>query len=183
MTTELYEVLRGITPTKAAPSGNAAANILIMGIGNFLMSDEGVGIHAVRRLKHEEFPENVQILDGGTGGIALMEYFESYKTLVIIDAANDGNTPGSVHILRPRFVQDFPPSLSAHEFGLRDMMASAALMGIYPDVHLITVTVENLKPMNVKLSESVEAALDKVVKAVHHIVDCVHTSRRSGINN
>jgi hydrogenase maturation protease len=153
-----------------------------MGIGNFLMSDEGVGIHAVRRLKHEEFPDNVQVLDGGTGGIALMEYFESYKTLVIIDAANDGNPPGSVHVLRPRFVQDFPPSLSAHEFGLRDMMTSAALMGIYPDVYLITVTVENLKPMNVKLSQSVEAALEKVVKAVHHIVRSVQTTQRLSMN-
>ncbi len=59
---------------------------LILGLGNILLQDEGIGVHTLRELEKMEWPEHVELLDGGTGGFVLLSLFQEYKNLVIIDA-------------------------------------------------------------------------------------------------
>lgn len=145
--------------------------ILVLGIGNILVSDEGVGVHVVDRLLEQGGVKGAKVVDGGTGGFVLLNLLHEYKQIVLIDASNDGKSPGTVSVLRPRFVEDFPPSLSAHDIGLRDLLVGAALTGDLPDIHLITVTVKDLTQMNMKLSPEVEASIDEVCTKVKSIVE------------
>ena len=73
--------------------------VLILGIGNYLMGDEGVGVHLVRELEKETLPEGVDLLDGGTAGFQLMEYVEKYPVVIMVDATLDQFPAGSI----PRF--------------------------------------------------------------------------------
>src|SRR5512138_2488523 len=114
--------------------------ILVLGIGNVLLGDEGVGVHAVRMLEKKPFPEHVCFLDGGTGGFHLLSLLQQYKKIIMIDATLDGRQPGKVGLLRPKYAKDFPQTLSAHDIGLRDLVNSSALLGFYPDIYLVTVS-------------------------------------------
>jgi hydrogenase maturation protease len=144
--------------------------LLILGIGNYLMGDEGVGVHAIRRLEKVGLPRDVALLDGGTGGFQLLSFLQEYDPIIMIDATMDGNFPGTVSLLQPKFAHDFPRSLSAHDIGLRDLLESASLLGPLPKIHLITVTVQDLNRMSTELSAPVEGALPGVVEAVLRLI-------------
>ncbi len=145
-------------------------DILVMGVGNLLMGDEGVGVHAVRELEQRGLPAGVELVDGGTGGLHLLSYLEKYNPIVMIDATMDGREAGSVSLLQPKFASDFPRALSAHDIGLRDLVEAAFLLGPLPRIHLITISVDTLQPMSMTLSPPVRQAILKVVQLTHRII-------------
>jgi hydrogenase maturation protease len=145
--------------------------ILVLGIGNLVMGDEGVGVHAARCLAAAEpLPPTVTVVDGGTGGFHLLSYFEEYDVLIMIDAVVDGRPPGTVGVLRPRYASDFPRALTAHDIGLRDLVESAALVGSLPPIHLVTVSIGELSGLSLELSPAVAAALPEVSALVHDLI-------------
>jgi hydrogenase maturation protease len=144
--------------------------ILVLGIGNYLMGDEGVGVHAVRELERRPVPPGVNLLDGGTGGFHLLSYLQEYPTILLIDATMDGSPPGTVRVLRPKFASDFPRALSAHDIGLRDLIESTILTGNLPDIHLVTVSIGSLNDMTTELTPAVSAAIPSVVDSVNRIL-------------
>ena len=148
----------------------AAPRILIMGVGNVLMGDEGVGVHAVRQLDARAWPAGVSLLDGGTGGFHLLAHFGTCDIVVMIDATLDGRPPGTVCVLEPRYASDFPRALSAHDIGLKDLVDSAAVLGMLPKVLLVTVSVATFQPMQLTMSQEVEASLPQVESTVIGLV-------------
>jgi hydrogenase maturation protease len=143
---------------------------LILGIGNILMGDEGVGVRAIELLEKETWPPHVTVVDGGTGGFHLHEYLREFAPIVMIDATMDGQAPGTVSILRPKYASDFPRVLTAHDIGLRDLVETAALLGPLPDITLITVTIAEIKSMVMELSPAVEASLPAVAALVRRTI-------------
>jgi hydrogenase maturation protease len=144
---------------------------LVLGIGNVLMGDEGVGVHAVRRLELDgPLPSNAAVVDGGTGGFHLLSCLAEHDPVVMIDATMDGQPSGTVSLIAPRYATDFPRSLTAHDIGLRDLVESAAVLGELPTIHLITVSVGELQPMRLDLSPAVEAALPGVCERVRSLL-------------
>jgi hydrogenase maturation protease len=141
-----------------------------MGVGNVLMGDEGVGVHAVRLLEQRSWPPHVSLLDGGTGGFHLLSHFGACDTLVLIDATLDDRLPGTVSVTEPHYASDFPKALSAHDIGLKDLVDSAALLGILPKVRLVTISVASLQPMQMTMSPEVEASLPRVETLVVELV-------------
>ncbi|MEW6321076.1 MAG: hydrogenase maturation protease [Acidobacteriota bacterium] len=135
---------------------------LVLGVGNVLMGDEGVGVHVARRLAEGTLPAGVSALDGGTGGFHLLSLFADYDPLVIVDATLDGQPAGTVRVTEPRYPSDFPPTLAVHDIGLRDLVESAALVGRRPRIWLVAVSIERLQPMTIMLSPSVAAAVADV---------------------
>lgn len=133
------------------------------------MGDEGVGVHAAWALQ-KVAPPGVEVIDGGTGGFHLLEHFEGGAQLVLVDATLDGAAAGTVRVLRPRYASDYPRSLGAHDVGLRDLIESAALLGRLPPVHLVTVSIPEIRSMVMELSPEVLAALPRVVEEVLAIV-------------
>ena len=144
--------------------------LLILGIGNLLMGDEGVGVHAIRALEKERLPAGVETLDGGTGGFHLLSCLDRRSSVIVIDATMDGSEAGTVRILKPRFLSDYPQSLGAHDIGLRDLLESASLLGTLPTVHLITVSITDIQSATTELTPAVEQSLVRVVQSVQHIL-------------
>lgn len=143
---------------------------LVMGIGNLLMGDEGVGVHVARRLAREPFPPHVDVLDGGTGGFHLLEPLTSHDPVILVDATTDGRTAGTVSVIEPRYASDFPPTLTAHDIGLRDLIVSAAMLNKLPRVRLVTVSIDEMQPMELALSPAVGAAVPRVVEQVWQLI-------------
>jgi hydrogenase maturation protease len=144
--------------------------VLILGIGNLLMGDEGVGVHVVRALEGEAMPPGVEVLDGGTGGFHLLELFDRHRHMILIDATLDDSEPGTVRVLYPKFATDFPRSLSAHDIGLRDLVESAALLGPLPTIDLITVSIAKIQPMDIEMTPEVKGAVPLVLQTVRALL-------------
>lgn len=139
---------------------------LILGIGNFLMGDEGVGPAVVRELeKMPWLPESIRVVDGGTGGFTLLEAMQAAEKVILIDAAADGAPSGTVRRLQPRYSKDYPRTLTAHDIGLKDLLDSFYLLGDAPNVTLFAVSIEDYQELSVELSP----ALRRVVPRVAHM--------------
>ena len=141
-------------------------SILILGVGNYLMGDEGIGVHVIQEMNKRELPEQIDILDGGTGGFLLLNCFEVYPTIIFIDATMDGKPAGTISLIRPRFASDFPSALSVHDVGLKDMIEAVYLMDKIPDIYLFTVSIEKMNPMTIDLSNEVLSAIPDLVDKI-----------------
>ena len=154
----------------ANASGDRRQTVLVLGIGNVLMGDEGAGVHAVSYLSRRALPPGVELLDGGTGGFHLLAHLQRAGRVILIDATRDGQPEGVVRVTRPRFASEFPRALSAHDIGLRDLIESAQLAGGLPPIHLVTVSIEKFQRLHTGLSEAVEEAMENVAAAVDAIL-------------
>ena len=139
---------------------------LVLGVGNFLLRDEGVGNHAIQALEKEALPPDIELMDGGTGGLHLMSWIEGYDRILIIDATLDNEPPGTVRLLRPHYASDFPRLMSAHEIGLRDMIEAMQLTGELPEIYLIVISVANIGEVGTSLSEKVKSSIPSVMRIV-----------------
>lgn len=140
-----------------------APKTLILGLGNVLMGDEGVGVHIVRVLAQQDLPANVECLDGGTGGFILLEPLQNADRIILIDAAADDNPQGTVTRTMPRFSKDYPPTLTAHDIGVKDLLDAFYMQSGHREVILYAVTIDPQQPISMELSESANVALGAAV--------------------
>lgn len=131
---------------------------LVLGLGNVLMGDEGVGVHVVGALEKHKLPAGVECLDGGTGGFILLEPLQNADSIILIDAAADGNPLGTVTRTTPRFARDYPPTLTAHDIGVKDLLDVFYMQGGSRDVTLYAITIDPQQPIRMSLSEECAAA-------------------------
>lgn len=143
---------------------------LILGVGNLLLRDEGVGIHVIQELEKEALPAGVALMDGGTGGLHLISWLTEFDRIIMVDATLDNYPPGTVRRLQPRYASDFPPLMSAHEIGLKDMMEAMTLSGNLPAIELIVISVENVSEVGMELTPLVQAAIPHAIKAIKEIL-------------
>ena len=139
---------------------------LILGIGNYLMGDEGVGVQLIQEMAKKDLPENIDILDGGTGGFLLLNCFEAYGRIIFVDATMDGKEEGSISLIKPKFAADFPTALSVHDVGLKDMIESVYLMDSKPEMYLFTISIKEMKPMTLELSPRVKKAIPETIEQI-----------------
>jgi hydrogenase maturation protease len=125
---------------------------LVLGLGNVIMGDEGVGVHVVRALEKHTLPSGVECLDGGTGGFILLEPLENADHIILIDAAADGNPPGTVTRTTPRFSKDYPPTLTAHDIGVKDLLDAFYMQGGTREVILYAIAIDPRQPISMELS-------------------------------
>jgi len=153
------------------------AGVLILGIGNVLMGDEGVGVHVIDRLQEATLPEGVECLDGGVGSFLLLEPMQKAKRVILIDATVDGAPAGTVRRLRPRFSKEYPRTLTAHDIGLKDLLDAFYLLGQPADVTLFAVSIDPLQELSVELSPAVSAIVPAVAQAI--LTEAVSRERAS----
>jgi len=139
---------------------------LVLGLGNMIMGDEGVGVHVVRALEGLELPANVECLDGGTGGFVLLEPLQQADHIILIDATDDGNPQGTVTRTTPRFSQDYPPTLTAHDIGVKDLLDAFYMHSGEREVVLYAISIDPRQPISMDLSEACLAARDEAVKRI-----------------
>ncbi len=141
---------------------------LVLGVGNTLMSDEGIGVHVVERLvKSYEIPEEVQVLDGGTLGMDLLYYMEGVPNLLIVDAIQADREPGYLlRLVNDEVPAFFSMKMSPHQIGVPDMLATARLRGTTPpNIVLWGVQPERIE-IGLELSETLAALVDTLVAKV-----------------
>ena len=146
--------------------------ILVLGIGNYLMGDEGIGVHIAEQLMDEPWL-NADVVDGGTGGFYLLDYFERYENIILIDATLDNNPPGTIRLIRPRFSEDFPQAMSTHDIGLKDMVRALQLMGKMPNIHLFVVTIESLQQQGIELTPEITGVMDELKEKIHSLIKTI----------
>lgn len=151
-------------------------DILIMGIGNYLMGDEGVGVQCIHDLISRKIDiPNVDIVDGGVGGFSILGYFENYNQIIIIDATMDGKPPGTISMIKPKFASDFPTALSAHDFGLKDLVESVYLLGKNPKIYLFTISIEEIIPMSISLSDEVQQSIPRTIERIISFIEDIRS--------
>jgi len=137
----------------------------VLGIGNLIMTDDGVGVRVVQYLSEGYvFPSEVTILDGGTLGLDLLTHLEGVERLLIIDAMETGGPPGTiVRMTGEEIPMVFETKLSPHQMGLKDLLAVSVLRGITPpEMVLLGIQPGNIE-LGVDLTPPVEAQLDTLV--------------------
>jgi hydrogenase maturation protease len=125
---------------------------LVLGLGNVIMGDEGVGVHVARALEKRTLPAGVECLDGGTGGFVLLEPLQNAGRIILVDAAADGNPAGTVTRTTPRFSRDYPPTLTAHDIGVKDLLDAFYMQGGARDVVLYAITIDPRQSISLELS-------------------------------
>lgn len=107
------------------------ARVTVLGIGNVILRDEGFGVRVAELLDEcYEFPEDVQIVDGGTLGVELLEFVTGTKKLLVIDSINGGEEPGTMFRFHNEAIMEhFQDKLSAHEVGIQDVLAALSVTG------------------------------------------------------
>jgi hydrogenase maturation protease len=143
-------------------------DILVLGIGNVLLTDEGIGVRALKELERRyTYPTNVELLDGGTAGIELLRHIRNRDYLIIIDAMKCGQEPGTVlRVEGDEVPAAFRTRISPHQLGLSDLLAAAMLTDELPaNLVLYGVEPESID-IGLDLTETVEANVDKLVGAV-----------------
>lgn len=123
------------------------------------MGDEGVGVHTVRALEKQALPLNVECLDGGTGGFILLEPLQQADRIVLIDAAADGNPVGTVTRTTPKFAKDYPPTMTAHDIGMKDLLDAFYMQSGHREVILYTITIDPKQSISMELSDLVRQGM------------------------
>lgn len=155
----------GNTENAATPEDVLFRNdVTILGVGNVILRDEGFGVRVAEYLDaHYDFPENVQIVDGGTLGIELTQFVTGTKKLLVIDSINGHAAPGTRFAIRDDDVlAHFQDKISAHEVGIQDVLALLEVTG-----HKIpTVTVLGAQPYNLEAGVELSEEMRKLVPEV-----------------
>lgn len=141
---------------------------LVLGLGNLLMSDDGLGSRVITELEKRFLAhKDINLLDGGTLGLDLLPRLEGIDNLLIIDALQMGAEPGSVFRLEGEAVpRAFANKLSVHQMGLQDLLAVAELLGHLPE-KLVVIGAQSAEiEMQMKLSPQVEASFEEVLSVV-----------------
>lgn len=141
---------------------------LVLGLGNILLGDDGVGVRAVERLQSlYDFPEGVRVLDGGTLGLDLLPYIEDAARLLLVDAVQAGLEPGTLLRLEGDEVPAFlAMKLSPHQMALPDLLAVARLRGRYPSEVVLWGVQPGPITTTLDLSPSVASQVDVLVDRV-----------------
>lgn len=156
-------------------------DILILGIGNILLKDEGVGVHVVKRLKEMSFPDNIEILDGGTAGLDLVDFIAGRRKLIVIDAVNTGGKPGTIYRLTEENLNIGPKAImSFHEIDFLDALHMSEIAGSKPE-EIVVIGIEP-KDMSdgVELSPEIEERIPKIIEVVMKELNHNGHSRENG---
>ncbi len=160
--------------------------ILVLGLGNILLKDEGIGAHVAQRLQQRSLPGNVEIVDAGTAALDVLLLAEDIDKLVIIDAMRAGGKPGTIYLARmpaeeTRQLTQFLAQqdgwkISLHQAGLLDALAAAKAIGRVPE-EIVVVGVEPAEvDYGLELTDEVEQKIPEIIDMVlKEIEDAVHT--------
>lgn len=148
--------------------------ILVVGVGNSIMTDDGVGVHAIRELEKTELPDEVELFDGGTLGIDLMPFLEGREKLIFIDSVKGGNKPGTLYKFHPDDLNyEAAPKTSVHQIGLIESLQMISLIGKSPG----RVIIFGVEPHIIDWGENLTPELDAVMsKLVKHVLNEIESS-------
>lgn len=131
------------------------ARVLILGIGNILLRDEGIGVRIIEALKQHHVPEDVELVDGGTAGADLIDILSDRRTVLVIDAAQSDAAPGTLLKFSPEnCIPQQDSSLSLHQLDIPHTLAMIRLLGCAPEKVVIYGIVPETVTPGLELSQT-----------------------------
>jgi hydrogenase maturation protease len=142
--------------------------ILILGVGNLLLRDEGVGIHVVRKLSEMDLPDYVEVCDGGTSGMDLVDEFEGRKKVIFVDTVKGGNKPGSLYRMTTEDIEETEKQrITLHDVDVVDLLKLVDFYGIpRPEIVIYGVEPKDMVSMDMELSPEVAEKVPKLIDYV-----------------
>ena len=144
--------------------------VTILGLGNILMTDEGVGVHAVKEFEARyAVPEHVEVVDGGAAGLDLIPFIEGREKVLMVDAVNFDREPGYIGILQNEEIPiRITEKASMHHLGLMDVLSIVRMSGHLPkELCLIGIQPKSLElglDMTPEICDKKDALIEQVVK-------------------
>ena len=140
--------------------------IIVIGVGNLLQKDEGIGIHAVKALQEMQLPDNVTIIDGGTSP-DILACTRGGDKLIIVDAARAGGEPGTIYRFQPDdLIAESGAALSVHELGVPQNLRLMLLSGNEPsEVVIIGIEPKEIE-WGIELSTELETKIPEIISVV-----------------
>ena len=142
-------------------------NIVILGIGNLLLSDEGVGVHVANKLMEMDLPEGVSVVEGGTDGFRLLNIITEADRLIVIDSVMTGAAPGSIYKFNIEEVKNCPSGFktSVHQIGILEVINMSGLIGKTPHTTVIGIEPQSLE-MGMELSPEINDKIPRIIEIV-----------------
>ncbi len=141
--------------------------VLILGVGNLLLGDDGFGVHLINSLADTRFPPNVQLLEAGTVSHQLIPLLREIDHLIIIDVVEAGDAPGSIFRFSPEDMQFSKEQMvSLHQISLIDVLMMAEMTGGRPRTIIIGVQPKDVSSWSLELSDEVRAVIPKVKELI-----------------
>jgi hydrogenase maturation protease len=161
--------------------------ILVAGVGNVFLGDDGFGVEVVRRLAGRGLPEGVEVVDFGIRGLDLAYALQDdYDAVIFVDATPRGEKPGTVYLLEPEIEEDGEVALDTHGMDPVKVIKLSRALGAGPTRTLVVgcepqvvVSGEAYDDMLMELSEPVRAAVEEAVKLVESLVEEIYKGVRS----
>ncbi len=146
--------------------------ILILGIGNILQSDDGIGVHVINHILESDMiiPEDVEIIDGGTAGFDLLSVMTGREKIIIVDALKTDDVPGSIYRFTPEHARDSRASFSLHDVGITEVLRTLKLLGENPEIEFIGIVPENISTLNIGLSPAVKKSIPLAVNQIFNAI-------------
>jgi len=145
---------------------NIKKDILVVGVGNILLGDEGVGVHVIRELKKLKLPENVEVLDMGVATFSLSSYLTERKKIILVDAVEGGGKVGEIYRILPKEIKRRGESfLSLHEMSITSILDILQLEGASREIVIVGVEPGEIK-WGMELSFRLKEKLPQIVACV-----------------
>jgi len=142
--------------------------VLILGIGNILHKDDGLGVFIVNEISNsvKNIPKDVEIADGGTLGYDLLPLMSGRERIVIVDAIKVDDEPGSIYKFPAKHLADSNNKFSLHQMGVKKIVDMLSLTGEYPEIEIVGVVPEDIQTMEIGVSDSVKKSIPKAVEYI-----------------
>jgi len=148
--------------------------IMVMGVGNILLSDEGLGVRFLDELAKISFPANVELLEGGTAGLELVHLIQEVDFLIIVDAIDAKDEPGALFRFHPRDIKVFPEQyeVSFHQIGIIEVLAMANVLGQAPKTLIFGIQPKSLE-WGLDISPEIQALFPHLTEFVLNEIDFI----------
>ena len=143
------------------------SKIVVIGIGNLLLMDEGIGVHTINELEKHDLPGSIEIYDGGTGGFKLIDLMQGAARVIFIDAVDTGKAPGSVTIFRAEEVHSIynKKKYSLHDTDLMEIIKMAEMLGNPPMIEIVGIQPKIIN-YGTTLSNELAGSMSNIVNSV-----------------
>jgi len=136
---------------------------VIIGIGNILLQDDGVGVHVIKQLENEKLPSTIELVDGGTSTLDTLGFFLDYNKVIVVDCLRAGLEPGTIYKIKPEDIKNYKKeNLSIHDVQILDVVKMANMLNKYPEVVIFGIEPEKIA-VDLQMTEIMVSKIPEII--------------------
>ena len=139
---------------------------VIIGIGNILLQDDGVGVHVIKQLENEKLPSTIELVDGGTSTLDTLGFFLDFRKVIVVDCLRAGLKPGTIYKIKPEDIKNYQKeNLSIHDVQILDVARMANMMNKYPEVVIFGIEPEKIA-LDLEMTEIMVSKIPEIISNI-----------------